>query len=166
MTKLHICYICTGRSRSSLCMHQSLTLSMIFCCACKQESSMSVLWEALLTSWLRQRLTPEAKQWTELGNSYGRTRGRIPAPTVIGRPTESTNLDPWCLTLGFTAVNRQHDQDNSYKGHLIGAGLQVQRFSLYQGENMAASRQTWCRRSWETYIFIWRLLAEYWLLGS
>ena len=58
----------------------------------------------------------------------GRTRGRIPAPTVIGRPTESTNLDPWCLTLGFTAVNRQHDQDNSYKGHLIGAGLQVQCF--------------------------------------
>jgi hypothetical protein len=27
-------------------------------------------------------------------------------------------------------VNRQHDQGNSYKGqHLIGAGLQVQRFS-------------------------------------
>jgi hypothetical protein len=28
------------------------------------------------------------------------------------------------------AVNRHHDQGNSYKGqHLIGAGLQVQRFS-------------------------------------
>jgi hypothetical protein len=26
-------------------------------------------------------------------------------------------------------VNRHHDQGNSYKGHLIGAGLQVQRFS-------------------------------------
>jgi hypothetical protein len=34
------------------------------------------------------------------------------------------------LSLGFTAVNRHHDQGKSYKGQdLIGAGLQVQRFS-------------------------------------
>jgi hypothetical protein len=26
-------------------------------------------------------------------------------------------------------VNRHHDQGKSYKGHLVGAGLQVQRFS-------------------------------------
>jgi hypothetical protein len=31
---------------------------------------------------------------------------------------------------------------------------------------MAASRQTWCRRSWGSYIFIWRLVAKYWLPGS
>ena len=31
----------------------------------------------------------------------------------------------------FAAMNRHHDQGNSYKGqHLIGVGLQVQRFSL------------------------------------
>jgi hypothetical protein len=36
-----------------------------------------------------------------------------------------------CLSLGFTAVNRHHDQGNAYKGqHLTGSGLQVQRFSL------------------------------------
>jgi hypothetical protein len=35
-----------------------------------------------------------------------------------------------CLSQGFTAVNRHHDQGKSYKGqHLIGAGLQVQKFS-------------------------------------
>ena len=35
-----------------------------------------------------------------------------------------------CLSQGCTAVNRHHDQGNSYKGqHFIGAGLQVQRFS-------------------------------------
>jgi hypothetical protein len=28
-----------------------------------------------------------------------------------------------------TAVNRHHDKGNSYKEHLIGVGLQVQRFS-------------------------------------
>jgi hypothetical protein len=34
------------------------------------------------------------------------------------------------LSKGFSAVDRHHDQDNSYKGqHLIGAGLKVQRFS-------------------------------------
>ena len=32
--------------------------------------------------------------------------------------------------LGFIAVKRHHDHGNSYKGqHLIGTGLQVQRFS-------------------------------------
>jgi hypothetical protein len=35
-----------------------------------------------------------------------------------------------CLSQGFTAVNRHHDQGKSYKKqHLLGAGLQVQRFS-------------------------------------
>ena len=32
-----------------------------------------------------------------------------------------------CLSQGFNAMNRHHDQGKSYKGqHLIGAGLQVQ----------------------------------------
>jgi hypothetical protein len=35
----------------------------------------------------------------------------------------------------------------------------------HQGRNMAASRQPWYKRSREFYIFIWRLLAEYWLPG-
>jgi hypothetical protein len=36
----------------------------------------------------------------------------------------------YVLVRVFTAVNRHHDQDKSYKRqHLIGAGLQVQRFS-------------------------------------
>jgi hypothetical protein len=37
-----------------------------------------------------------------------------------------------CLSLGFIAVNRHHDQGNIvvlYGQHFIGAGLQVQRFS-------------------------------------
>jgi hypothetical protein len=33
--------------------------------------------------------------------------------------------------------------------------------NYHQGGNMAASRQAWCRRSWEFYI--WRLLVEDWL---
>ena len=33
-----------------------------------------------------------------------------------------------CLSYAFTSVNGYHDQGNSHKGHLIGAGFQVQRF--------------------------------------
>jgi hypothetical protein len=36
---------------------------------------------------------------------------------------------PGVLVWVSIAVKRHHDQGNSYKGHLIGAGLQVQRFS-------------------------------------
>jgi hypothetical protein len=79
--------------------HQSLTLLMILCYVCRQESSMAILWEALPSSWLRQMQTPTAKQWVELGSSYGRIEGRIVGPegnkNSTGRPTESTNLDPW-----------------------------------------------------------------------
>jgi hypothetical protein len=42
----------------------------------------------------------------------------------------SSFLLDFCLRQGFTAVNRHYDQGKSYrKQHLIGAGLQVQRFS-------------------------------------
>jgi hypothetical protein len=35
-----------------------------------------------------------------------------------------------CLSLGFIAIKRQHDQGSSYKDkHLIGVGLQFQRFN-------------------------------------
>ena len=36
----------------------------------------------------------------------------------------------------------------------------------HQGRSMAASRQAWCRRSWEFYVFIQRLLVEDWLPGN
>jgi hypothetical protein len=51
---------------------------------------------------------------------------------------------PQCLSHSFTAVNRHGDKGSSHKGqHLIGAGLQVQRFSPLSSrlQNMAASRQ-------------------------
>ena len=50
----------------------------------------------------------------------------------------------FCLNLGYFAVKRYHDQDNSYKGeHLIGGGVQIQRFnllSLRQKEWQCSSR--------------------------
>jgi hypothetical protein len=65
-------------------------------------------------------------------------------------------------------VRRHHDLSKSYKGqYLIGTGFQVRGSVHYhQGGSMAESRQAWCRRSWEFYIFIWRLLAEYWLQAA
>jgi hypothetical protein len=50
--------------------------------------------------------TPTAKQWIELGNSYGIIK-QIAVPegdkNSTGRPTESTILDPW----GFQSLNHQ-----------------------------------------------------------
>jgi hypothetical protein len=41
-----------------------------------------------------------------------------------------------CLCVCIHAVKRHHDQGKSYKGqHLIGFGLQVQRFSPASGDN-------------------------------
>ena len=59
----------------------------------------------------------------------------------------------YCIIQGFTAVNRHHDQSKSYKKkknkqHLIGVGLQVQRFSpLLSTWNIAASSQAWYKWS-------------------
>lgn len=37
---------------------------------------------------------------------------------------------PFGIVLDFNTVKRNHDQGNSYKGkHVLGAGLQFQRFS-------------------------------------
>jgi len=50
-------------------------------------------------------------------------------------------------------VNRHCDQRKFYNTqHLIGAGLQVQRFSplssRQEHDSIAVSRQSWCRRNW------------------
>ena len=75
--------------------HLFLPSLMILCYACRQKHL--VLWESPSRSWLREMQIPTAKQWTELGDSYGRIGGRIAGPegdNSIGRPTESANLDP------------------------------------------------------------------------
>jgi hypothetical protein len=45
---------------------------------------------------------PTAKHWMELGESYGRVRGRIERTegnrNSTRRPTVSSNLDPWGLS--------------------------------------------------------------------
>jgi hypothetical protein len=87
----------------SMVMHQSLTLLMILCYTSRQEHV--VLWEAPPTSWLRY--SHHTKQWMELGDSYKLIGGRIVGPegdrNFTGRPTESTNLNPW----GSQSLNHQ-----------------------------------------------------------
>jgi hypothetical protein len=53
-------------------------------------------------------------------------------------------------------MNRHHDQGNSYKDNiLLGLAYKFRGSVQYhQGGNMTASRQAWCRRSGEFYIFI------------
>jgi hypothetical protein len=57
--------------------------------------------------------------------------------SVPGRPGLCREI--LCLSQGFTAVSRHHDQGNSY--NLIGAGLQVQRFSLLSSRQEHGSIQ-------------------------
>jgi hypothetical protein len=61
-------------------------LLMIFCYSCRQKQV--ALWEAPHSSWLRQIQTPTAKQWMELGDSYGWTGGRTAGLKGVGTPQE------------------------------------------------------------------------------
>jgi hypothetical protein len=76
--------------------HQFLTLLMVLCYACRQEHSVTVLWEAP-SSWLKQMQRPTAKHWKgvlmeELGETIESLKRDRNSKE---RPTESTNLDPW-----------------------------------------------------------------------
>ena len=65
-----------------------------------------------------------------------------------------------CCLKSFIAVDRQHDQGNSYKGqHLIGAGLLVEVQSIIK----AGTRMMWGWWSQKLYILIQRQ-TEDWLL--
>jgi len=66
-----------------------------------------------------------------------------------------------CLRF-FTARNRYHDQDNSYKDNISVSLAYRVRGSVhyYQGRIRTTSRHAWCGRCWEFYIFIWKLLEE------
>jgi len=74
---------------------------MMLCCACRQEAGINVLWEAPLSSKLKQIQRPRSKHQSELQESYGRVRGMIKGPDEnwdsTERPTESINLEPWGL---------------------------------------------------------------------
>jgi hypothetical protein len=45
----------------------------------------------------------------------------------------------------------------------LGLAFRFRGLVHYRGRSMTASRQAWCRRSWEFCIFIWRLPGEDWL---
>ena len=77
-----------------------LTLLLMPCCACRQEPSMAVLWEALpAADWDRCRYLQKPLHWG--WGPHRRVEERIVGPkgdgNPIGKPKMSTNLDPWEL---------------------------------------------------------------------
>ena len=82
--------------------NQSLTVLMfmlyLFCYVCRQEPSIAVLLEAPPSSQWKHMKKPTAKHWTELGESCGRSQGKIEGPkgdrNSSRKPTKSTILDP------------------------------------------------------------------------
>lgn len=70
---------------------------------------------------------PTAQHWMELGDSYGRVGGRIMGPkgdgNSKGRPTESPNLDLWCLS------KTEHQPKNIHRMDLVPLPLCVKMYS-------------------------------------
>jgi hypothetical protein len=82
--------------------HQALTLSLMPCCAYIQEPSMAFLWETLpRADWDRCRYLQIYSQVLDLRIPMARVRGRTEGAegdgNSIGRPTVSTNSNPWEL---------------------------------------------------------------------
>ena len=78
----------------SMGRHQTLTLLLMLCCACRQEPSMAVFWEALWAAdWDRCRYL----QLTEVRDPYGRVRGRIEGTEGMATTQEDQQcqLGPW-----------------------------------------------------------------------
>jgi hypothetical protein len=69
-----------------------LTVLMILCYACRQESNITVLWEAPLSRWYQQMWRPTAKHETELGEFCGKSWRTIEGLKEVrdstGRPRE------------------------------------------------------------------------------
>ena len=93
------------------------------------------------SSWLTQIQTPRAKQWMEPGDSCGRRGGETAGPkgerNSTGRPTESTNQDPWgseseptnqAHTRAGPRPPRPHVADVQL-GHHVGPGQLERRLS-------------------------------------
>jgi hypothetical protein len=63
-----------------------------------------------------------AKQWMELGDSYGRTGGRVAAQkgdrNSTGRPTDSTNPDPWSTQNLNHQLKNIHGLDLGLPAHM------------------------------------------------
>jgi hypothetical protein len=80
-------------------LHQILILLVKRCCPCRKGPNMADFWEALpALDWGRCRF---CHHWNEVRDLYGRVGGRIERTegegNSKGRPTVSTNLDPFEL---------------------------------------------------------------------
>jgi hypothetical protein len=123
-------------------------------------SAFPLVW--LLKSWLCFSCAQESPLSSSGMSSYSKEIPLATNPSVhsVSYIWNKTVLHTHCLSQGFTAVNRHHDQGKSYKGQHLRLAYRFRGSVYCQGRRMAASRQAWCRRNWEFYIFIWRLASR------
>jgi len=88
---------------------------------------MAVLWEALLSIWLKQMQTPTAKLWMGLGDSYGSIGERIAASKGIGTPQkDQQNQLTWTLrALRVWTTNQRTYRAEPRPPHTYAAGVQL-----------------------------------------
>jgi hypothetical protein len=77
--------------------HQSLTLLIMLCCACRQEPSIAVLSESSTLQLAETEVDTHRQRLDGCQDPYGRVRGRIEGTQGNGNNTErtvSTDLNP------------------------------------------------------------------------
>ena len=87
------------------------------------------------------------KLWMEIRDHYGRVRGKIDGPQrdrtyPRGRPTESTNLDPWKLP-ETEPPTKEQIQAGPWPWHIYSRGLPL---LASVGEDVSNPVETWCPR--------------------
>jgi hypothetical protein len=88
---------------------QPLTLLMILCYACRQESNVTVSWEASSSIRWKQVQRPTAKHQAEFRESCGKVGDRTNWARGPRRPTESTNLSPERFTEAETPTKSMQE---------------------------------------------------------
>ena len=113
--------------------------------ACRQEPSISALWESPPRNRWKQMQRLTDNHWTELRNSYWRVRERIEDPegerNSTRRPTESTTLDPWQLS--ETEPPTKEHKRAELRPHLIGLPCLPT-----MEEAISNPAETWYTRAW------------------
>ena len=131
--------------------HLFLTLLIMLCYACQQESSIVALWEVVLCSWLRQMRTSTEKHWMMVGTIMEDLGEGLQALKDIETPQEDQQCQ---LTWTPMRSQRLSHQLKSIYGlvwdpqHMCSRGLLC---LASVGEDMLNPVETWCPREEECW---------------
>jgi hypothetical protein len=95
-----------------------LTLLMILYYACREELSITILWEDPLNSWLKHAETKHLNIRRSFGSLREELGNWLRNPKEIETPTVSTNLDPWGLSKTETPTKEHSWTEYRHPAHM------------------------------------------------